>query len=472
METTIIPLKQICEKGAWHFPLFSAEARDAEAALQRSPYPHVPLKELVLKTARGFPGIGGGYSEGTEIPLLSVSSITAEGIDIEMSNRFISKDDHDKLSKSATEPGDVLVPLILGSRENIAAVYESDQPANLTPHLVLLRLRESRVDPHYLAAFLNSSLGRSLIAHRTTGSIQRSLTMSRLLDLPIPLPPLAEQIAMVARYLTSFSGSERSLVRRVKRFLDSLDAVYDGSFRVNPVNNQRIAQAEIAQNYELSLTIAWLHPLPNPALLSFDVESATDIYLPHLSNLVAVPAKQYFGDLTLVYSSFGRARDLVTFPLLFDLENVIKELIIATMLSSYGDDWWDTAGIDQNLRNSAAQYRNNEASNPLHDSFEFHPVFYLDLKDLRKIIEDENDKHTQQGHPLNSPFTAVFAHYDQVHMPDKIGEIRDLRNRVMHGKYLTENNLLAIRVICSQFHRFLVAKGYVGDFRERKLTEA
>jgi hypothetical protein len=277
---------------------------------------------------------------------------------------------------------------------------------------------------------------------------------------------------MQARYLTAYINTERSLVRRVKRYFADLGAVYDGNFRVNPVNNQRVAQAELAENYELSLTISWFHPLPNPGLLTFDIDSITDIYLPYLDSLIAMPAEQYFGALTLVYSSLGRSRDLEAFPLLFDLENVIRELIVAIMLSSYGDDWWDTAGIDQNLINNAAQYRSNEANNPLHDSFEFHPIFYLDLKDLRKIIEDEDDKHAQQGNPMGSPFAAVFAHYDQVHMPDKIGEIRDLRNRVMHGKYLTENNVLAVRVICSQFHRFLVEKGHVGGFLERQLVDA
>jgi type I restriction enzyme S subunit len=197
METAVISLDQIREKGAWHYPLFSAEVRNAEAALRRSPYPRVPFKELVLKTARGFPGIGGSYSEDAVIPLLSVSSITTEGIDIEMSSRFISRDEHEKLSRSAVERSDVLVALAVGSKEKVAAVYESDEPANLAPHLALLRLRKSRVDPHYLAAFLNSSVGQSLIAHRTTGSIQRSLTISRLLDLSIPLPPLTEQKGVV-----------------------------------------------------------------------------------------------------------------------------------------------------------------------------------------------------------------------------------------------------------------------------------
>ncbi len=270
---------------------------------------------------------------------------------------------------------------------------------------------------------------------------------------------------MEARYLTAFANSEKSLVLRIKRYFDELGAVYDPNFRVNPVSNQRVAQAEVAQNYELTLTISWTHPAPNPALLTFDIESLTDIYLPHLDNLIAVPSEPYFGKLTLVYDSGGRSRDLDSFPFLFDLESVIREMIISRLLSAYGTDWWNTAGIDPNLWNKANNNRNNEVANPLHDHFEFHPIFYLDLKDLRQIIEDQSAKPV----PQNTLFCDLFTHYDQVHIPDKIGEIRDLRNRVMHGKYLTEGNQHTIQGICGIFHRFLVSKGYVGNFSDRKL---
>lgn len=272
---------------------------------------------------------------------------------------------------------------------------------------------------------------------------------------------------MEARYLTAFANSEKSLVIKIKKYLDELGAMYDSKFPVNPVNNQRVAQANVAQNYELTLTISWKHRAPSPILLIFDIESVTDIYLPNLNDLIAVPAEHYFGQLTLVYDSGGRARNLESFPFLSDLESVLRELIISRMLSAYGADWWNTAGIDQRLKDSAERYRKNEIGNPLHDHFEFHPIFYLDLKDLRKIIEDEGEKLA----PGSTLFSKPFDHYDQVRIPDKIGEIRDLRNRVMHGKYLTEGNQHAIEIICGQFHRFLVRRGYVGNFVDRKLID-
>lgn len=269
---------------------------------------------------------------------------------------------------------------------------------------------------------------------------------------------------MQARYLTAYSRSPRTLVQSIKRYFNDLGAVYDNNFRINPANNQRIAEGQLDLNYELFISLRWLHPASNKTLLNFDIESPTYIDIPKLNELIEVPAQKYFGQLTLVYSSCGRSRNLETFPFFFDLENVVRELIIKVMLSHYGAEWWEQAGIDNNLKNKANNSQNNERNNPLHDYFEFHPIFYLDLKDLKKIIEDEDNKYSN-----DPPFASIFENYDRVNVIDKIGEARELRNRVMHGKYLTEGNLRTIQVICSQLHRFLVQKGHVGDFRERQL---
>ncbi len=132
-----------------------------------------------------------------DVPLLSVRNITPEGVVIDDNNKFISEQEHEKLSKSAVHRNDVLVSLFLREGNNVATVYISDKPANLSSHLALLRLRTEQIEPHYLVSFLNSSIGQSLISQLAVGSVQRSLTINLLLNLSIPLPPLLEQKKLV-----------------------------------------------------------------------------------------------------------------------------------------------------------------------------------------------------------------------------------------------------------------------------------
>ena len=199
MEKTTVSLNQIRKKNVWHFQPFSEKTQSAESALENSPYPSVRLKELVDKTAKGFPNIGGRKSAATDVPLLSVRNITSEGVVTDDNNKFISKQEHEKLSKSAVQLGDVLVTLFLREGRNVATVYDSEKPANLAFQLALLRLKAEKIDPRYLAAFLNSPIGRSLIFQLATGSVQRSLTINQLLNLSIPLLPSAEQQKLVER---------------------------------------------------------------------------------------------------------------------------------------------------------------------------------------------------------------------------------------------------------------------------------
>ena len=157
MEKTVVRLSEVRNKGAWNFSLFSAENRKAEAALKQSPYPVVPLKEIVKKAERGFSIRPESSSEG--IPLLSVQCITPKGVVIDNANRFISQEEHQKLYRSAVKRNDVLVSLLRHPNVNISAVYESDEPANLTSALVRLQLEKEKIDPRSLSC-TEGSCGR------------------------------------------------------------------------------------------------------------------------------------------------------------------------------------------------------------------------------------------------------------------------------------------------------------------------
>lgn len=194
MEKILVKLSEISNKKRWDFLLFSSASRKTDEVLQKIKYPVLSLKEIVKKTERGFPGILTNTLDG--IPLLSLGCITHEGVVITNANKFISLEEHQKLYKSAVKNNDVLVALFARPNMNISAVYEFDTPANLTSHLAKLELNE-KVYPQYVSIFLNSSFGKELIQQKAIGSIQPSITISQLLDLPIPIPPLEEQKRLV-----------------------------------------------------------------------------------------------------------------------------------------------------------------------------------------------------------------------------------------------------------------------------------
>jgi hypothetical protein len=265
---------------------------------------------------------------------------------------------------------------------------------------------------------------------------------------------------MQARYLSAFEASEQALVLRTNRLFGDLGS--EASIRVNEAAQPTIREAEalVEQSYEFNLILRWRHPAPSPVVIAFDVKSEMNITVERLSEILPTAAQPYFGDLVLVFHSLGRAQNLQAFPLLFDLENVIRELVIYVMSSVHGPDWWDS-NVSQDLVNKAERYMQYEEDNLWYRDISFHPVFYLDLKDLRELIESEDRN--------SSSFSEIFGNYDQVHVPDKIGQIRGLRNVVMHGRYLREVDFRSIQVICDHFDRFLRPMSIIGDFSGRDL---
>jgi hypothetical protein len=299
-----------------------------------------------------------------------------------------------------------------------------------------------------------------------------------------------------SRYLTASVNSQIDLKDSLYALMNDLNAVYDEEegIRVNPLSGDSELEAVINQNFEFILKIHWKGEGGSPTLVTFDVELATPVEPYWLNEALAIPAEVYFPSLVLVYNSYGRARSIKLFPFLLDLENTIRELIIAVMFTRFGPCWWDEIIVRNNLNragdSTAEQSRSMETEGKLHNSFAMHPLYYLELKALREIMESVDElvevevrksmpdptnlsrtkrRKWEQDLTVQLPFSSILENYDNVSMTDKISEIRELRNRLMHGRYLTERNEQQISVICEQMHRFLVSPSHVGDFRDRNL---
>ncbi len=295
------------------------------------------------------------------------------------------------------------------------------------------------------------------------------------------------------RYLTAFDKPRNQLKTSLFDLMGDLDAVYD-SIQLNPQNSHYELEAIANQSFEFTLTVHWHDDGTLPTLIIFDVELATPVEPYKLNEALALPAAAYFPTLTLVYNSFGRERSLRLFPRILDLENAVRELIIAVMLKRFGSNWWQTVIVNNQLNREGNTTAENslllEAESRLHDSLPMHPLYYMDLKVLREIMEQVDElveaqirrimppllnpsrkqiRKWEEALTAQLPFASILENYDRVSIAAKISEIRELRNRLMHGRYLTENNEQIIEVICEQIHRFLVLPGHVGNFDDRIL---
>ncbi|SEF46459.1 restriction endonuclease subunit S [Nitrosomonas ureae] len=105
--------------------------------------------------------------------------------------KFVSEETYRNwFRKGHPQPGDILVPT-----GNVALVEE--RRGTIAQNLIALRLKIG-VDSRYVYYFLSSPLGKDLMLSLDIGGVQPSIKVPHLLDMTIPIPPLAEQKAIAS----------------------------------------------------------------------------------------------------------------------------------------------------------------------------------------------------------------------------------------------------------------------------------
>ena len=125
------------------------------------------------------------------IPFLFVSNIVDNAITYETS-KFISVQTYNELTKrTPIEIGDILLTIV-GSYGN-PAVVKSDKPFCFQRHLAYMKLKTDIIHPEYLhAAFLSANV-KEQIERKVKGIAQKTLNLSELKSIYLPLPPLELQ---------------------------------------------------------------------------------------------------------------------------------------------------------------------------------------------------------------------------------------------------------------------------------------
>lgn len=99
------------------------------------------------------------------------------------SNRYISKQDYDRLKKYSLEEKDLLVSVV-GTLGNVALVQKQDLPAIFSNKSTALRIFNG--DPIFLMVYMNTKYGKMDLLRNTRGTVQTGLNLEDLKKVRIP----------------------------------------------------------------------------------------------------------------------------------------------------------------------------------------------------------------------------------------------------------------------------------------------
>ena len=133
------------------------------------------------------------------VPFLRVQNVTSQGIDLS-DTKFITPEVHNGMLKRSQLKKDDLVFTITGRIGSVAVVPDNFE-GNINQHSARFHLKDritnTTINPNYVAAFLNSELGKSLSIREVTGGTRPALDYKALKSLPIILPSIGIQNEIV-----------------------------------------------------------------------------------------------------------------------------------------------------------------------------------------------------------------------------------------------------------------------------------
>lgn len=158
----------------------------------------VRLGDILSKYGAGSTPIGGQrVYKDFGIMFLRSQNIWNDGLRIDRVAR-IDEEIHEKMSGTKVEANDILLN-ITGASIGRSSIFPSDiDEANVSQHVAILRTINIAVVP-YLHLFIISPCFQKAIMEKQVGVSREGLSMAKLKDFYIPLPPLAEQKRIVTK---------------------------------------------------------------------------------------------------------------------------------------------------------------------------------------------------------------------------------------------------------------------------------
>lgn len=114
---------------------------------------------------------------------------------------------HEKNLRSSCEDGDVLLSTA-GTLGKAAIVTPDVLPANMDQDIARIHLETKVIDPWYLVAFLNSSVGRLQSDRVSTGQVQRHIALGKVREFSIPVS--VDQASVVESVKRAFEERRQS----------------------------------------------------------------------------------------------------------------------------------------------------------------------------------------------------------------------------------------------------------------------
>lgn len=168
-----------------------------------SGWPSITLEKLAADEANSF--VDGPFGSDLKtsdyvasgVPLIRIQNVKPNCF-LSKEIRYISEAKARQLARHRYRPGDLVITK-LGDPCGVAClVPENAGSGIIVADIVRFRGDEQKVDHRYLSHFINSPMASSWVDREAKGTTRQRVNLSNFKRLPVPLPPLHEQLRIAA----------------------------------------------------------------------------------------------------------------------------------------------------------------------------------------------------------------------------------------------------------------------------------
>ena len=157
----------------------------------------MPLKRNLLFLTSGSRGWADHYADDGDL-FLRITNLTRGSVELDLSDiQRVCVPVGAEGARTLVQAGDVLfsITAYLGS---VAVVPEELETAYVSQHVALARLRPAQVHPKWVGYVALSSVGKTWFEQQSYGGTKIQLSLDDVRNLPVPVPPVSEQLLIVA----------------------------------------------------------------------------------------------------------------------------------------------------------------------------------------------------------------------------------------------------------------------------------
>jgi type I restriction enzyme S subunit len=153
---------------------------------------------ITTKTGSGSTPRGGqSVYQSTGVPFLRSQNVYNDGLRMN-DVAYIDQGTHTKMRGTSVEPGDLLLNITGGSIGRCCLIPDDPIEANISQHIAIIRPAEAGMRG-FMHKIVLSPFFQSFVIDEQTGAGRGGLPKNRMDQIPVPVPPLAEQHRIVAK---------------------------------------------------------------------------------------------------------------------------------------------------------------------------------------------------------------------------------------------------------------------------------